>query len=245
MNNAVKDQFRVIRAGDCLKRETQDRVIGLAKEKRAVYSKPTRWAVVLVCMVLFLVSGIGGYDVYYTEAAAVSIDINPSVELSINRFGRIMETKAFDEESNKLINELSLTHLSYQDALEKLLSDTRTEKYLTTGAVVSVTIETEKQDEDRWLFDLENCVNQVLSAHHSDVSAEYGCATNSMRQEAHHQGMTMGKYSAIQEIMEDESEATLDEFRNMDMDEIKSHKDSCGHGGSSNDTQKNTRKEHH
>lgn len=245
MNNAIKDAFELVHSDIYLQQKTYNNVMALAQKHRMMYRKPTRWAVAVVCMVLFLLTGLGGYDVYYTEAAAISIDLNPSIELSINCFGRIVQAKAFDEKSSQLLEELSLTHLTYQEALEKFLSNPDMEQYLTTGTVVSVTLETEKQDEERWLTNLENCVTKVLNDHHSDVTAEYGCTTSSVRQEAHHQGMTMGKYSAIQDIMEEESEATLEEFRDMDIDEIKSHKDSCGHGGSSNNTQENKRNGHH
>ena len=44
-----------------------------------------KWAVSLACLLLFATSGLGSYSLYYTKAAVISIDVNPGIELDINR----------------------------------------------------------------------------------------------------------------------------------------------------------------
>ena len=76
-----------------------------------------KWAVSLACLLLFATSGLGGYSLYYTEAAVISIDVNPSIELDINRWGKVVDQTTYGEESETVLQSLSLKHLEYEEAL--------------------------------------------------------------------------------------------------------------------------------
>lgn len=232
MNERIKNAFDQIQAEEKLKNSVY-RNVNRRMHKRERFSInllfPSKWVIAVTCFVLFLISGLSGYGFYYTEAAAVSIDLNPSIEISINSFGRVVAAKSFDETSQGILDTVSLTHLSYEDAIETLLCAPSMKPFLTDGSVVNVTLVTDAEKEEKWLNQLERCVDQILTNHHKGVMVQYGCTTSSVRQSAHHEGMSMGKYCAIQEVMEEESGTTLEEFQDMNVDEIRSHKDACGH----------------
>ena len=40
----------------------------------------------LACCLLVLLAGWGGHHAYFTPSAIISIDVNPSLELGVNRF---------------------------------------------------------------------------------------------------------------------------------------------------------------
>lgn len=50
-----------------------------------------------------------------------------------------------------------------------------------------------------------------------------------MCEEAHEHGMSLGKYYAIQELLTADPQATLDEFKDKSMKEIKVHTEHCEH----------------
>lgn len=61
------------------------------------------------------------------------------------------------------------------------------------------------------------------------VKAEYATVDSHMCEEAHQHGMSLGKYYAIQELLTADPHATLDEFKDKTMKEIKGHTEHCEH----------------
>ena len=61
------------------------------------------------------------------------------------------------------------------------------------------------------------------------VKAEYATVDSHMCEEAHQHGMSLGKYYAIQELLTADPQATLDEFKDKTMKEIKGHTEHCEH----------------
>ena len=89
-----------------------------------------KWAVSLACLLLFATSGLGSYSLYYTKAAVISIDVNPGIELDINRWGKVVGQTTYGEESETVLQTLSLKHLEYEEALALLLASDAMQQYL-------------------------------------------------------------------------------------------------------------------
>ena len=79
------------------------------------------------------------------------------------------------------------------------------------------------------LSDLQACVDTALKQCHGSVTAEYASVDSHMCDEAHEHGMSLGKYYAIQELLTVDPQATLDEFKDKSMKEIKGHTEHCQH----------------
>ena len=54
-----------------------------------------------VCLMV-LCFGWAGYNIYYTPITVISVDINPSVELGVNRFDRVISVSAFNSEADEI-----------------------------------------------------------------------------------------------------------------------------------------------
>ena len=72
------------------------------------------------CLVLIALASGGGY-VFFTPTAYISIDINPSLELGINRFDRIVSVEGYNAEAEELLDELDIRFLPYQEGIQELL----------------------------------------------------------------------------------------------------------------------------
>ena len=77
-------------------------------------------AAAAACLVLIALASGGGY-VFFTPTAYISIDINPSLELGINRFDRIVSVEGYNAEAEELLAELDIRFLPYQEGLQELL----------------------------------------------------------------------------------------------------------------------------
>ena len=227
MKQNIHDAFDTVSCDEVLKGRTCEYVIKHMHRSRKPAPRRMKWAVSLACLLLFATSGLGGYSLYYTEAAVISIDVNPGIELDINRWGKVVGQTTYGEESETVLQTLSLKHLEYEEALALLLGSDAMQQYLKKDALVSITLET-KDGDPQMFSSLQECVNTALMQCHG-VKAEYASVDSHMCEEAHEHGMSLGKYYAIQELLTADPQATLDEFKDKTMKEIKGHTEHCEH----------------
>ncbi len=138
--------------------------------------------------VVAVLVGFGGYHVYTTPAAAISIDVNPSVELGVNCFDRVVSVDAFNDDGQRLVESLDedVLNMNYEDAVDCILASDNMQSLLAKGEIISVAVAGEDDMRcDAMLTRLEQCTsehasghaychradaNEVEQAHHNDVS---------------------------------------------------------------------------
>ena len=81
-------------------------------------------AAAAACAILAAV-GVGGYAYAMAPVAHVGIDVNPSFELSLNRFDRVVQARAVDEEAAEVLERIDIDGARYEDAMETLASACR------------------------------------------------------------------------------------------------------------------------
>lgn len=224
MNRDLQNAFDSIQADALLKERTYFNV-----QDRLQQKPYRRWpipALALTCVFFCIL--FGAHHFYYESSRLISIDINPSIELSLNPFGKVIGEKAYNEDGENVIATLDLKHKPYEEALSELLSSDALKPYLNPDAFLMVTLETDRPAEDQRLLEsIQTCVDQALASHHSDVTTDYSCTGSHSTEEAHEHGMSAGKYQALQELLEADPNATLEEFQDKSMKEIKTHADHC------------------
>ena len=70
--------------------------------------------------VLLLLGGILGYCAMDASRCIVTVDVNPSVSLTVNRFNRVKEVTPGNEDAQALLDGVDLTGMRLRSALEKL-----------------------------------------------------------------------------------------------------------------------------
>lgn len=95
---------------------------------------------------------------YYTPVASVSMDINPSVELSVNMFDRIISAQANNPEDTELLKTTSLANIDIADGAKVLLE--RNPNLTTNSVKVSVSNAKKARQEK-----LRNKVEAVVKQH--------------------------------------------------------------------------------
>ena len=78
---------------------------------------------------------------YFTPTATISIDINPSIELGVNRFNRVVSVEgAYNADGVKLAGELSVQYADYMDALGQVLANDTVAALLDADGVLTITV---------------------------------------------------------------------------------------------------------
>lgn len=205
--------------------------------KRGGRRRARRALVALAACLALVAVGAGCFELYRQPTAYVGIDVNPSIELGLNRFGIVVEAEALNDDGRALLDAVSVTNRTYDDALAQLTESAAFAPYVEEGAFVeiSVTANDEHQKE-------ELCAKS--DAHLESMPCKGSCheVDEETRQAAADAGMGVGRYRAAVELMALDPDTTLDECSDLTMRELRDRVDECsgkhqGKESSSSDSQ--------
>lgn len=238
--NRIQNSMNTIQASEELKKHTLQYLNKQQnKQSRSKIRLTLRLALAVLCFCVLL--GAGGYSVYSKPVSYISIDVNPSIEFEINRFGRVVSTVAYNEDGQSILQHISLKNIFYIQAIDKLLKEERYAKFLTEDSLLIFTIISDNSD----TIMKEIRTNEFLQAYEA---LTYTSDTTCM-EEAHQNEMSFGKYRAYIELSQYDENITVEDCHGMTIGEIHDRIDSCreheGSGESHHDGYSESHEEHH
>lgn len=244
----IRDAFDAIHAEDALKERTLEAVRAQVAgekdgekdgEKRGLLARHgarrqaqvvtlRRRLAVAACLVVALVAA-GGWA-WLTPTATISVDVNPSVELGINRFDRVVSARGVNDDGRALLSEVDVWGATYDEAVDRLLASSNVSTLLAEGGQAEVTV-VDQGDSDqcaRLLAGVEACASEHENTHchgadEDDVSA------------ARDVGLSYGKYRLLLEIQELDPSVTADDVRDLSMREMLDLLESLGGSDAADD----------
>ena len=81
--------------------------------------KRRRWPGTVLAACLLLAAGLAGWSWFAADTMA-EVRVNPAVELTFNRWGRVIQAEALNGEGELLLRDLELKHEDVEDAAEEL-----------------------------------------------------------------------------------------------------------------------------
>lgn len=212
MNDRFRKAWDPIRADESLKSRTKSYVLEAMRGKPR--SKPVlarRLIPAVACALLLL---IGSYWLYFTPTVQLSIDINPSVELGVNRFNTVVSVHGYNDDGVELADSLDLKYLSYTEAVDEILGSETVQNLLLGDAVLSIgVIGSENAQSAEMLSTLESC-----TANNGNTYC-YIAGTEELH-EAHGLGLSCGKYRMYLEIQALDPTITPEDVQDMTMREL-------------------------
>lgn len=201
-------------------------------ERRPARPLTRRAAIALATCLALAAVGVGGYAWAQAPCAYVAIDVNPSIELGINRLGSVASVRAYNEDGERLLQALDLDGLAYADAMAAL--EERLRGYLDDGATVEMTVVC---DDERRAAELEQVGVGCLSASGSG-SVHCSHASSEEHHAAESTGMGLGKYRLYLELVDAGVDISPEEASAMTMRELRALLEDAGSasaGGSGSD----------
>lgn len=183
------------------------------KRRKALhFAKGGRIAAIAACLAL-VACLIGGTADFLRPVAYVGIDVNPSVELTLNRFDIVVGTHALNDDGQQALNEASCMWRPFDDVARDLDGTMRT--IAGEDAVVEVSIDCDNESRYAALAaQSNNCFGRNGEAHCNRTSAEE-------RQAAHDSGMGVAKYRAYQALQEAGVDISAEKCASMSMRELR------------------------
>jgi len=173
--------------------------------------------------VLCLGGSTGAYAYYQTPVSYLSLDINPSVELGINAFDKVVQVEAYNEDGEKILEEVDVIGSDVTEAVGELVSSADNNGYIAEdgSTVVSVTTETDNEEVATELETVaEEGVNSALEETEKEVVVHKDNIALARRDEARKLGITPGKLNLIQKLQAVDPDATVEEYKDASVNEI-------------------------
>lgn len=192
-----------------------DASIPTKKKIRVITSLRAKIALA-ACAVLIALGIGGGAYVYQTPVAYVGIDINPSIELGVNYFDRVVSAEGDNADGQDILSEINVVGMTYEEALASLNDSLTNKGYLTANAAVAVTV---MCDDDSRCSNLEEASQRCFSSAGQGVYCSR--ATSTEHHEAHKAGLGMGKYLAWRSLVDAGVDISADDVAHMTMSELR------------------------
>jgi len=213
LSEQLKHAFDQIQAEESLKQHTLDY---LSRKTNGYHRSPffVRPALIAVALSFLLLLGIAGHTLYFTPSTIISVDVNPSIELEINRFGKVIDVNSFNDDGSTIVSSVHLLFLNYETAVATLLRDESMADYLTGEHLISISVFGDDESVcQTMLSQLGVCISNYDNVHCS--SGNRGLAAY-----AHAVGLSCGKYQAYLELLALDPTITPEEVRDLTMRQI-------------------------
>ncbi|MGG5253177.1 anti-sigma-I factor RsgI family protein [Neobacillus sp. SM06] len=133
--------------------------------------------------------------------AYVSIDVNPSIELVLNKKMQVLKVTAFNQDGKKIVARIGdWKKKKIADLTQLLLSEMKKQGYLNEHHLVVIsTVRTDKKEENAEKILSENLkeIKTIIKENHLELSVLNG--TPKELEKAHQLGITTGKYKESQQ----------------------------------------------
>ena len=183
------------------------------KRRKALhFAKGGRIAAIAACLALVACFS-GGVADFLRPIAYVGIDVNPSVELTLNRFDIVVGAHALNDDGQQALDKAPCMWRTFDDAARDL--DGAMRAIAGEGAVVEVSIDCDNESRYAALAaQSNNCFGCNGEAHCNRTNAEE-------RQAAHNLGMGVAKYRAYQKLQEAGVDISAEECASMSTRELR------------------------
>ena len=173
--------------------------------------------------ILVAASSTGVYAYYKTPVAYLSLDINPSVELGVNAFDKVVTVEGYNDDGEKIIEGIDVTGSNVTEAVKTLIESAADNGYIVEdgSTVISLTSETDNPDIAAEIQnDAEDGANSALEDKDGIAVVQTDNVSLSMNEEARVLGITPGKLNLIKKLQTVDPTVTVEQYKDSSVKNI-------------------------
>ncbi len=190
-------------------------------EKRS-FSRPLKLVISVFIIVLMSV-GILSYVAYYDDVEAITIDTNPSIELEVNRFNKVVKTNYNNQDAYDIFNNVKFKNKDLSEALVVCYNVLYEKGYLDNEEnmiVISGYSKKGEFDQDK-LDNYSKIIEKQCKEKNVNCKIETVKVTQELKDKAKDNEVSLGKMKIMEMILELTDEYTFDELKSLSMKELK------------------------
>jgi len=177
-----------------------------------------------LCTIFMLFVGSGGYLYAQVPVAYVSLDINPSIELALNKFNKVVSYEAYNPDGEILLTSNNKTHITLDNAINNIIANAINKNYISSSKDSTITLSA-ISDDTILRKDLEIHLKDAIeeSLENKSIHLSINSSNNNLnkRNEAKSIGFTVGKLLLVQELKSLDSSIIIEDFKDTSISEIK------------------------
>lgn len=230
METIFKAAMSKIHATENIKKKTEEYLMenltsmpSAAKQTKAKSLFAKRVIAAACAVALLCTASIGAYAFYETPTSYLSLDINPSVELGVNPFGKVVSAMAYNNDGKTILDGQNVSGSDVKDAVNTLVKSAAQKGFVANdgSTVIAVTSET---DNDSTAAELEDAAEQgadsAVKAEGKTAAVQKENVALERRDEARKLGITPGKLNLIQKLQALDPSITVDQYKDAKVTEI-------------------------
>lgn len=217
--NAVIVEIRTTQAaaltddGCIIKLKNNDYAIGqVIALKKTMTKKAKLAAMAASAAAVVVLAGVTAWA-YFTPYSYVSLDVNPSIEYSVNRFDRVLEAYAVNGDGKEILKNLTLKNEPIQQAVAETVKQIETAGYFNgdqPGGIMIAASSDSQQKSDGLAQALKDTAKKAASDTKAPVEVEAEGVGYERVQEARTLGTTPGKLNLVQKLQASADNASID-----------------------------------
>ena len=194
---------------------------GVSKKSTSpLLSRFKKWIPLAACFLLAILVAAGFWGAKNESYQSFYIDVNPSIEISLNRFDTVSQVNYLNSDAEKVLMDVDLIGCSPEEALELVLTAYTRQGYFEEEAelYISVTDEDDKGSQEL-LNRLKNHAEKVKGNKNYSVNTLH--LSKEAKTEAEELGISPGKYNVISKIIEKLPSYSVEDLKDLPMSELK------------------------
>jgi hypothetical protein len=218
-DNRIIRAFAEIKAENSLKENTLSFLQKKTEKRRNLLVM--RLAAGFACALLLFLGGVFSYQSYFTVTAYVDIDVNPSMELALNRYGRVISVSAYNDDGTNVLARIPVKNKEYGEALRLLVDEMYAQGYIQKAELFSITLQADDKSQEELLRGLNAILSSLLSKQSQGIEQDIFTVDSTTKIESHSLHLSPAKYLAIQELQAVDPSATFESCRSHTISEIR------------------------
>jgi hypothetical protein len=193
-----------------------------SERKRSLFVLPSVAAILAVV----LLSGLIPIGSKSAAAAYVSFDINPSLEVGVDKEMQVIQIDAFNDEAKKIIDKYDLNvenQFSFEDFADQLIKAYEEEGYMESDHSMLITTISSDEGNDKTEAALDQAVNSIVkkTVVKYPVRITVSESNPDTREKAKQLGVSSGKYKAFQTANINGKTLTEEKIKEVNFQELK------------------------
>lgn len=194
---------------------------GTAPKHRSLGRMQKTVSALAACFLICIVSLVA---FYMQSDAAIYLDVNPSIELRINRFNRVVSAQADNADGELVLDDMSLKHTDLDVALNAILGSMVKHGYLSDNSgTILVSVECSNQERaDKLSLEVSGHVEENVDTliHSGTILSQQIHSDDTLKELSKKYGITQGKAALLQKLVSEYAQIDYDDLADLSMSEL-------------------------
>lgn len=205
--------------------ETQKGTVILMKQpKKKNFARRFGAIAAALALVIGLGAGIGTYQTSHAVASTVSLDVNPSIEIKVNKNEKVLDVIPLNEDAKIVIGDMEFDRSDLDVTVNALIGSMLRNGYLNELAN-SILVSVDDDDAQRGKLLEERLALEIdallqTGTFHGSVLSQTLSTDNELQTLADQHGITTGKAKLIQQIVAQDTRYTFEDLAALSINEL-------------------------